>query len=229
MSLGITRKTFSSALEVSAHGRAVSAALQLHVTAPDALVEGFFIKKKILLSGRNKTSAPGKFIPLVGVDKFVCSFTRAFGVLFNRTQTGSKRCCLSGFPLPWQDAIHGLLCCVYTDSSVVFHLPNVFTFLASSSVPSLVTAAKPQREALVFRSSSSGLPKTFHQPHIFYSTHSQVFHGPGPWQSCRAQRGQMRSSVGLLYRQGNRDFLYFFTLVPTHSCSSKRLSILRTV
>ena len=31
---------------VSAHGRAVSAALQLHVTASDALVEGFFIKKK---------------------------------------------------------------------------------------------------------------------------------------------------------------------------------------
>ena len=94
----------------------MSAALQLHVTASDALVEGFFIKKKkkILLSDRNKTSAPGKFIPLVGVDKSVCSFTRAFGVLFNRTQTGSKKCCLSGFSLLWQDAICGLLCCVYT-------------------------------------------------------------------------------------------------------------------
>lgn len=46
VSLGITRKTFSSALELSAHSRAVSAALQLHVTASDALVEGFFTKKR---------------------------------------------------------------------------------------------------------------------------------------------------------------------------------------
>lgn len=37
----------------------------------------------------------------------------------------------------------------------MFHLPNVLAFLAFSSVPSLVTVAKPQRDALVFRSSSS--------------------------------------------------------------------------
>ena len=119
LSLGITRETFSSALEDPWSQHTAGLCLLLFSCMsqhqmPWLKDSSLKKKKKILLSDRNKTSAPGKFIPLVGVDKSVCSFTRAFGVLFNRTQTGSKKCCLSGFSLLWQDAICGLLCCVYT-------------------------------------------------------------------------------------------------------------------